>query len=304
MNDAYEVVIVGGGPAGLSAALVLGRSRRHVLLCDEGETRNQASKAIHALLGQEGIAPSELTEQGRRELRAYDTVVIRKIGVSAVTQKYAQFTVACSDGKIVTGRKLLLATGIVDEMPDIAGVKRFYGRSVHHCPYCNGFEHRDKPLAVYGPGDKSATLALMLKQWSKDVLICADASDQISTAMRAKLQKHEIPICSEKVECLIGTDHGSLTGIKLKNGEVLKRSALFFSTGSRQRSDLWASLGCARDDKGGIIIDPVTEESSVPGVFVAGDASRDVLLVSVAIAEGTKAGVAINRALLKDDCLV
>lgn len=303
MNDAYEVVIVGGGPAGLSAAIVLGRSRRHVLLCDEGETRNQAARAIHALLGQEGIAPSELTERGRRELLLYDTVIFRKICVSAVTQKDAEFAVECSDGKIVTARKLLLATGIVDEMPNISGVERFYGRSVHHCPYCDGFEHRDKPLAVYGPGDKSATLALMLKQWSKDVVICADASDQISPAMRAKLQKHEISIRSEKIEGLIGTNDGSLTGIKLNSGEVLKRAALFFSTGSRQRSDLWASLGCARDDKGGIIIDPVTEESSVRGVFVAGDASRDVLLVSVAIAEGTKAGVAINRALLKDDGL-
>jgi thioredoxin reductase len=200
-------------------------------------------------------------------------------------------------------RKVLLTTGLTDELPRLDGIERLYGRSVHHCPYCDGFEHRDQPLAVYGAGDKGAGLALMMKQWSSDVLLCTDGPAQVSPGMQARLQQHGIPVCSEKIVKLEGTDDGALQNIHLQGGKTLKCTAIFFTTGCQQSSDLSALLGCARDEKGGIVTDPVTEESSVPGVYVAGDASRDVLLVAVAIAEGAKAGVAINRSLLQEDGL-
>jgi thioredoxin reductase len=141
----------------------------------------------------------------------------------------------------------------------------------------------------------------MMKQWSSDVLLCTDGPAQVSPSMRARLQQHGVLICSEKIAKLEGTDDGALQNIRLQSGKTLRRAAIFFTTGCRQSSDLSAVLGCARDEKGGIVTDPVTEESSVRGVYVAGDASRDVLLVAVAIAEGAKAAVAINRALLKED---
>lgn len=303
MTDVYDVVIVGGGAAGLSAAIVLGRCRRRVFLCDVGRPRNQASRAVHCLLGHEGTPPSDLLARGRFELECYPTVDARVNRVTEVTQSGNQFSIACADGVSLRTRKVLLTTGLTDDVPRIAGIEHLYGRSVHHCPYCDGFEHRDQPLAVYGAGDKGAGLALMMKQWSSDVLLCTDGPSPISSAMRLRLQQHGIPVCSETIARLEGTDDGALREIHLKSGRVLKRAAMFFTTGCRQSSDLSALLGCARDEKGGIVTDPVTEESSVRGVYVAGDASRDVLLVAVAIAEGAKAGVAINRALLQEDGL-
>jgi thioredoxin reductase len=196
-----------------------------------------------------------------------------------------------------------LTTGLIDALPRLEGIERLYGRSVHHCPYCDGFEHRDQPLAVYGSGDKGAGLALMMKQWSSDVALFTDAQSTVSADMADRLKQQSIEIYSEQIARLDGTEDGVLKSIRLKGGRVIERSAMFFSTGSRQRSKLSELLGCARDDDGGVVTDPVTEESSVPGVYVAGDASRDVLLVAVAVGEGAKAGVAINRALLREDGL-
>ena len=303
MTDVYDVVIVGGGAAGLSAAIVLGRCRRRVLLCDVGQPRNQASRAVHCLLGHEGMSPSELLARGRLELEQYPTVTSRVDRVTAITPCGNHFSVACADGFTSRARKILLTTGLIDEVPRLEGIERLYGRSVHHCPYCDGFEHRDQPLAVYGEGDKGAGLALMMKQWSSDVLLCTDGPSAISRSMQARLQQQGITVCSDTIVRLEGTDDGALQKIHLQNGKALERAAIFFTTGCRQGSELSASLGCARDEKGGIFTDPLTEESSVRGVYVAGDASRDVLLVAVAIAEGAKASAAINRALLQDDGL-
>jgi thioredoxin reductase len=303
MAASYDVVIVGGGAAGLSAALVLGRCRRSVLLFDDGQARNAASHAIHCLLGHEGLPPRELIARARAELKRYATVAIRSERVTEIVRNGLGFYITCADGSKATARKILLATGLKDDVPEIEGIERLYGRSVHHCPYCDGFEHRDKPIAVYGAGDKGAGLALMMKQWSDDVILFTGGLEPVSPAMFEKLDEHGIGVRNDKIAKLEGTSDGALRTIHLEGGEVLERSALFFTTGCKQQSDLWASLGCARDEKGGIVTTEVTEESSAPGVYVAGDASRDVLLVAVAIAEGAKAGVAINRALLKDDGL-
>ena len=303
MASSYDVVIVGGGAAGLSAALVLARCRRTVLLCDDGHPRNEASPAVHCLLGNEGVAPAALLAKGRRELQDYNSVTIHNGRLIEIAGKSAEFTVTSADGFAATARKVLLTTGLRDELPQIDDFERFYGRSIHHCPYCDGYESRDKAIAVYGKGDKGPALALMLKQWSADVMLLTDGEAEIEPEMQARLERHGITVCTDNIAGFEGNCQGRLSHIRLQGGMALSRDVLFFATGAVQSSDLGEKLGCKRDEKGGIVCDPVTEESSVPGVYIAGDASREVLLVAVAIAEGAKAAVAINRALLREDGL-
>ena len=171
---------------------------------------------------------------------------------------------------------------------------------MHHCLYCDGFEHSGEPIAAYGAGDKGAGLALMMTQWSPDVILCSGGEAEVTPPMAQRLAERGINIFPDRIVGLEG-ECGQLKRIRFQNGDTIERSALFFTTGCHQKSDLSKILGCRRDEKGGVITDPLTEETSVPGVYVAGDVSRDVLLVVVAAAEGAKAGVAINHALLRED---
>lgn len=294
-----DVLIVGGGPAGLSAALILGRCRRQVLVCDDNRHRNRASHAIHGLLGREGTPPRDFLEEARRDLARYETIALKVTRVTDVRPEGEGFAFDCSDGSAGTASKILIATGLVDELPELSGIEDLYGVSVHHCLYCDGFEYAGRRVAAYGKGDKAADLAIMIKHWTPDVVVLTDGTE-VSGKTTLKLRHYGIELRPEPVRLLEGAA-GQLKTIRFETGPDLVREGLFFSTGCHQGSDLPLRLGCKRGEKGGVIIDPVTEETSVPGVYVAGDVSRDVLLVSVAIGEGAKAAVAINKAFLKRD---
>lgn len=297
----FEVLIAGAGPAGLSGALLLGRCRRRVLLCGVSGQRNRSSRAIHGLLGSDGTSPHAYLEAAHNELLRYPTVEARHTNVTGIEALGAGFSFKCCNGTCGTASKILLATGIVDELPSIPSIEMFYGTSVHHCLYCDGFEHHGHRVAAYGRGDKAAALALMMKHWIPDVVCCSDGvvpCDRLFT----KLQKHEIPLRAEPIVGVQGYA-GRLEEILFAEGTSLRCDAMFFATGSHQGSDLAERLGCRRDEKGGVITDPATEETSVPGVYVAGDVSRDVLLVAIAVAEGAKSAVAINKAFLRIDGL-
>lgn len=297
----FDVLIVGGGPAGLSAALILGRCHRKALLCDEGHQRNMASHAIHGLLGREGRSPAAFLDEARHELTRYTTLSLRGTRVTDITPTGDEFEFVCADGTTGIASKVLLATGLVDELPDLAGIEALYGVSVHHCLYCDGFEYAGKPVAAFGKGDKGAELAIAMKQWMTDVVACSDGTE-VSAQARRKLGEHGVPLRLEPIESLEGMN-GELTNIVFQSGPDLPRAGLFFSTGCHQASDLSKRLGCRRAANGGVVTDPKTEETSVPGLYVAGDTSRDVLLVAVAIAEGAEAAVAINKAFLRRDGL-
>lgn len=297
----YDVVVVGAGPAGLSAALVLGRCRRRVLVCDAGQPRNAASTALHGYLSRDGIHPAELLRLGREELRRYDTIEVRHVEVRDAwsARDSHGFEVALADGSLAPCRKLLLATGVVDQLPDIEGIRAFYGRSVFHCPYCDGWEVRDQPLAIYGRGEGGKGLALELTAWSRDLVLCTDGPADIEAEDLKRLTRQGIAVHQERIARLEGTD-GVLERIVFADGAVLLRRALFFSTGQHERSPLAERLGCAFTEHGTVRTGEY-ETTNVPGLYVAGDASRRVQMVIVAAAEGAQAAFAINTALLKEE---
>jgi thioredoxin reductase len=293
----YDCLVVGAGPAGLSAALMLGRCRRRVLVCDIGEPRNRWSHAVHGFLTRDGTPPATMLALAREELRPYTTVDLRDVRVVDAARGVEGFEVRCEDGTAYRARTLLLATGVVDELPAVEGFEALYGRSVHHCPYCDGWEWRDQPLASYGRGDAGAALALGLRVWSADVLLCTDGPAGISARMRVRLREFGIPLREERVLRLEGRD-GMLERIVFEAGAVEPRRALFFATGQRQASDLPARLGC-RFTKEGAVATGKCEATNVPGLYVCGDASKEAQFVIVAAAEGAEAGMAINKALLE-----
>ena len=296
----YDVIIVGAGPAGLSAALVLGRCRRRVLVCDSGRPRNAASQALHGYLTRDGIAPVELLRIGRDQLRQYDTIDWQDAEVvEAECRPDRRFRVALTDGREFASRKLLIATGVVDSLPEIDGFRDLFGRSVFHCPYCDGWELRDEPLAVYGRGARGLGLSLELIGWSRDIVLCTDGPPEIDADGRERLARNGIAVRQDRVDRLEGRD-GRLERIVFARGDALPRRALFFTTGQTQQSRLALRLGCEFNEKGTVRTGKY-EATHLPGLYVAGDASRAVQWVVVAAAEGAEAAFAINTDLLRED---
>jgi thioredoxin reductase len=289
----FDVAIVGGGPAGLSAGLMLGRCRRRVLILDLGQPRNRRSHALHGYLTRDGIPPSMLTEIGRQELQPYG-VELRPIGVTAVRLVDDHCRVSLADGSEEQARFLLIATGVIDDLPAIPGFEECYGRSIFHCPYCDGWERRDRQLTAFGRGSDVAGLALGLKTWSTDVVVCTHGA-RLERPLRERLARNGIAVRLEPIARIEHAD-GALSEIVFASGEPLPREALFFATGQHPQSALATSLGCALNRRGTVKTGSLCD-TNVPRVFVAGDASRDAQFVAVAASEGMKAAVAINKAL-------
>lgn len=295
----YDVVIVGAGPAGLSAALVLGRCSRSVLVCDNGHPRNEASHAMHGFLTRDGMPPSEFLRLAREELKPYTTVTMRHVTVTDARCEDSSFVTTLETGETVQSRKLLIATGVRDKVPRIDGIDELYGRSVFHCPYCDGWEVRDQALAVYGKGEKGYGLALELTAWSSDILLCTDGPSELGERQIARLSRNGIAVVEEPVVRLEGSD-GVLHRIHFDGREPDARRALFFTTGQHQQSALATALGCELNDKGTVLTGKY-ETTHLKGLFVAGDASHAVQWVVVAAAEGAEAAFAINTDLIKEN---
>ena len=296
----YDVVVVGAGPAGLSAALILGRCRRSVLVCDNGNPRNAASRAIHGYLTRDGFAPRDFLRVSREEIRQYTTVVFRDVTVTAAECRAdGRFHVTLENGEVVQTRKLLIATGVRDHIPDVEGLHQLYGSSVFHCPYCDGWEVRDRPLAVYGKSEKGYGLSLELTAWTNDIVLCTDGRSEIDAEKLERLARNGIRVREEPVLRLEGRD-GRLERIVFASGPAEDRRALFFTTGQYQHSALAIHLGCEFNEKGTVRTGRY-ETTHLRGLYVCGDASRAVQWVIVAASEGAEAAFAINTDLIKED---
>jgi thioredoxin reductase len=299
MNSSYfDIGIVGGGPAGLSAAITLGRAHRRVVLFDDGHPRNGPSRAVHCFLGSEGVAPTELRESGRADARHYGVELIdsevTKIGCDKNARE-SHFTIHTCDQHFNT-RAVLFATGVRDVLPAINGLKELYGSSVHHCPYCDAWEHNGERLAVIGK--KPIELALTLKIWSKNVTVCTNG-DELNETDAKVLFSHGLNHRTQTIARLVGAGR-QLQQIEFVDGSSLACDALFFSSDQQQRSDLPRLLGCECDDAGHVKTDN-SQCTSIEGVFLAGDADGEVQFAIAAAAEGAIAAVTIDKWLRKQD---
>jgi thioredoxin reductase len=295
----YDVAIVGGGAAGLSAALVLARARRHVVVIDAGAPRNAPAAAMHGYLSRDGLAPSELLECGRAEVRSYggDLLDTTVTGADLVDGSVSLTT---QSGEVIKARRLLVTTGLTDQLPAVGGLHDRWGRDVLHCPYCHGWEVRDRRLAVLGDGTpESVRFAQVVRQWSAQLAYLAPAGAVAEQDM-AGLAARGIVVVEPDAGQLAVDDQDRLVGIATRDGQVVACEALFVQAALVPNAALLRSLRCCTTDVGLPVVTGLGQ-SSVPDVWVAGNVTNPRAQVITAAGEGSAAAIAINTDLVEDD---
>ena len=298
-EERCDVAIVGAGPAGLSAALILGRCCRRVIVFDAGRPRNSVSPELHGFLTRDCEHPGDIRRLGRAQLERYETVSVRDVVVEDAVPDDGHFVVSVADGTRVRARKLLLASGVKDEIPEIDGFEETYGVSAFHCPYCDGWERRGQAIAILGKGVKGYALALELLGWSDDIVLCTDGPHELDAEEAACLERNGIRVEQRPIARFESAD-GMLRNVAFETGPALPRQALFFSTPTNQSCGIATALGCEFNERGSVKTGSY-EKTNVAGLYVAGDASHHVELAIVAAAEGAMAAFAINAELLAED---
>lgn len=302
----YDVLIIGAGSAGLSAALTLGRCLRRVLVADGGPPRNEASPGVHGFLTRDGIRPAELLRLGHEQLRPYESVEVQCLEIDSITQEGKIFRATgvgtADDAPVtVTARRVLLATGVSDILPPLPGFRELWGRGVLHCPYCHGWEVRNQPLAVYGQGRIVTGLALLVSRWSSDVVVVTDGPGHLTPNARRRLRRQKIQVREEKIARLVGSPNDDLQHIEFADGSQLPRNAVFLHAPQHQRSALAEKLGARHTSKGAVWVNSAMH-TSVPGLYAAGDTTPGAQQALLAAAAGSKAAIVINESLTREEC--
>ncbi|GAA2354199.1 NAD(P)/FAD-dependent oxidoreductase [Saccharopolyspora halophila] len=297
----YDVVVVGGGAAGLNAALVLARSRRAVLVIDSGRPRNAPAAHVHGFFSRDGTPPGELLAEGRREITGYGGHVL-DAEVREVERGDERFRLRLDDGREVRARRVLLATGLADELPDVPGLAERWGRDVLHCPYCHGWEVRDEPIAVLGTGPMSPHQALLFRQWSDRITLLLDGIDRPTGEQAAKLAARGVQVIAEPVDRLEIADD-RLRGVRLRSGRLVEASAVAVAPRMVARSEPAARLGLepVPHPAGSHIPSEAGGRTSIPGVWVAGNLTDLKATVVAAAASGAESGAMINADLVEED---
>jgi thioredoxin reductase len=303
LRDGYDVVLFGGGAAGLSGALMLARARRAVAVVDAGAPRNAPAEGVHGLLGHDGVPPAELLARGRDEVRRYGGHVVTG-EVTTVVRDADGFAVTLADGRSVRARRLLVATGLVDELPDLPGLRGRWGRDVLHCPYCHGWEVRDRAIGVLAAGPMSVHQALLFRQWSDDVTFFTHTMPAPTGEQAEQLGARGIRVVDGEVASLEIVDD-RLTGVRLSDGTVVGREALAVAPTMRARAGFLAELGLRPEEHpsgmGEHIPCDAAGRTDVPGVWVAGNVTDLSAQVGAAAAAGAAAAGQINADLVNEE---
>lgn len=295
----YDVVVIGAGAAGLSAALVLARAGRAVLVVDAGAPRNAPAAHLHGYLSRDGVPPAELLAAGRREVSHYGATIVDGTVTGLAPDGRGGFRVELADGQRFEARRLLVTTGLRDELPDIPGLRDRWARDVLHCPYCHGHEVRDRALGVIGGSPGAVRYAQIVRQWTDD-LVYFTPPKVLTDGERTDLLARAIVIAEGTIDRLVLNGSDQLGGVRLRDGRVISRDALFVPPRFVANSGLLVGLGCAVDADGWVAVDP-TGRTSVPGVWAAGNVVDPRAQVITAAGAGSAAAIALNAELVDDD---
>jgi thioredoxin reductase len=309
----WDAVVIGGGVAGSSAALMLARARRSVLVVDAGQPRNAVAAHMHGVLGHDGKPPRQLVAEGRREIEGYGGVVLdgRVEGIEAVDPAGPRFRVSLDGGAEVRARRVILATGLADVLPEVPGLAAHWGAGVVVCPYCDGYEVRDRRIGVLATGPGSLHHVQMLRQWSPDItfLVAGGTADgaplAIDDATRAGIDARGIRVEEAAVVRVLG-ERGALEGVELADGRILPLDSLFAMPGVAPRDAFARALGAVTEDTpwGPFVAADPMGQTSVPGLLIAGNASSGSANVPVAMAAGTMAGAMANAGMVTEDVAI
>jgi thioredoxin reductase len=297
-HSSNDVVVIGAGAAGLSAALVLGRARRRVAVIDSGAPRNAPAAHMQGYLSRDGVPPAELLAAGRREVQEYGVRVLDDLVTAVAPGTTSRFEVHLATGAQLDARRVILATGLRDLLPDIPGVAERWGRDLLHCPYCHGYEVRDQPLGVLGGNPEAVQHALLVRQWSSDVTLFPH-TDALDDTEREQLAARGITVVGGTVAALaIDGDH--LSGVELADGRLIPRTAVFVRPRLIPHTALLVALGAVMDQDGWVQAD-AQGRTSVHGVWVAGNACNPRAQVITAAGEGSAVAIALNADLVAED---